>query len=77
MTNGRPPDSAPWGYTQIVHRAILQRVSYREYINHFAHSDSLFIEDCKRQGVIPEQLAGLFCLHLDHSFAWYGTKTFL
>ena len=77
MTNARPPDNAPWGYTQIVHRSLLQRVSYREHVNHFAHTDNLFIEDCKRQGVIPEQLAELFCLHLDHSFAWYGTKAFL
>ena len=73
----RPPDNAPWGYSQIVHRSTLQRVPYPEQFDHFAHSDSLFIQDCKRHGVMPRPIEGLVCLHLDHPFAWYGTDIFL
>lgn len=73
----RGPESAPWGYTQIVHRSIFQRIRYREGINHFAHSDGHFIEDCRRHQVTPKQLDGLYCLHMDHPFAWYGTNAFL
>ncbi len=73
----RAPDNQPWGYTQIVHRSTLERVPYREQINHFAHSDSLFIQDCKRRRILPAQVEGLFCLHLDHPFSWYGTNAFL
>jgi hypothetical protein len=70
-------ENAPWGYTQIVHRSTFEKVRYREGINHFAHSDNLFVEDCKRQSIMPRQIEGLFCLHLDHPFSWYGTNTFL
>lgn len=73
----RAPDNQPWGYTQIVHRSTLERIPYREQVNHFAHSDSLFIQDCKRRQILPTQVEGLFCLHLDHPFSWYGTKLFL
>lgn len=73
----RPPDNAPWGYTQIVHRAVLERIPYREDMNHFAHSDLHFAAECKRHAITPLQLDGLFCLHLDHPFAWYGTGGFL
>jgi glycosyltransferase involved in cell wall biosynthesis len=73
----RKPDHDPWGYTQIVSRSTLERVPYREQVNHFAHSDSLFIQDCARRRIFPAPVDGLFCLHLDHPFAWYGTKAFL
>jgi hypothetical protein len=73
----RAPDSVPWGYTQIVHRSTLDLFAYREHINHFAESDNVFIEDCLRHGIWPSQVPGLFCLHLDHPFAWYGTDRFL
>ena len=73
----RAPDNEPWGYTQIVSRSTLERSPYREQVNHFAHSDSLFIQDCKRLRILPVPVEGLFCLHLDHPFAWYGTNAFL
>lgn len=73
----RGPDNAPWGYTQIVHRSVMERVRYREDINHFAHSDMVFIESCKHLRVLPLQVEGLVCLHMEHAFAWYGTNTFL
>jgi hypothetical protein len=75
--NAREPENAPVGYTQIVHRSTLGRVRYREGVNNFAHSDLMFVEDCRRRGIIPEQIDGLLCLHLDHPFAWYGTTIFL
>jgi hypothetical protein len=75
--NPRGPDNAPWGYTQIVHRSVMERVRYREDINHFAHSDMVFIESCKRLRVMPRQIEDLVCLHMEHDFAWYGTNAFL
>jgi hypothetical protein len=73
----RAPENAPWGYTQIVHRSTFTRVRYREDLNHFAHSDGIFTQDCLRHGITPRQIEGLFCLHLDHPFSWYGTDAFL
>jgi len=73
----RPAENVPWGYTQIMERATLDLVRYREDLNHFAHSDSQFIEDCKRRGIVPEQVEGLFCLQLDHPLGLYGSHTFL
>ena len=75
--NPRGPDNAPWGYTQIVHRSVMERARYREDINHFAHSDMAFIRSCKRLRVLPRQVEGLVCLHMEHAFAWYGTNAFL
>ena len=75
--NPRGPENAPWGYTQIVHRTVIERIRYRENFNHFAHADTGFVDDCKRYRVLPQQIDGLVCLHLDHPFSWYGTKTFL
>ncbi len=66
-----------WGYTQIVHRSTLERLRYTEEFNHFAHSDGVFAEACKRAGVRPRKIPGLFCLHLDHPFSWYGSEMFL
>jgi glycosyl transferase family 2 len=66
-----------WGYTQIVHRSTLAQLRYTEEFNHFAHSDGMFAEACKRIGVKPRQIPGLFCLHLDHPFSWYGSEMFL
>jgi glycosyltransferase involved in cell wall biosynthesis len=73
----RPPENSPWGYTQIAHRSTFEKVRYREEFNHFAHSDGIFVEDCKRHSITARQVEGLVCLHLDHPFSWYGTNTFL
>jgi hypothetical protein len=73
----KAPENEPWGYTQIVHRSTTERVFYREDYDHFAHSDMAFIQDCIRHGILPKQIPGLFCLHLEHPFAWYGTDLFL
>jgi len=75
--NARPVDTSPWGYTQIFNRSTLERVRYCENVNHFAHTDEMFVEACKRQGITVQLLDGMFCLHLDHPFAWYGTNIFL
>ncbi|HNS02250.1 MAG TPA: glycosyltransferase [Anaerolineae bacterium] len=73
----RPDDNAPWGYTQIAHRSLFSRLRYSERVNHFARSDDMFVEECKRHGLELRQIPGLFCLHLDHPFAWYGAESFL
>jgi len=73
----RPPERQPWGYTQIVHRSALGRARYTSAVNHFATSDEVFVADLRRRGIAPELLPGLYCLHLDHAFAWYGTDRFL
>jgi hypothetical protein len=70
-------EKAPWGYTQIVHRSVLKRVRYPEQFNHFAHSDGLFVDACKRYQMSLTPIAGLICLHLEHPFSWYGTQGFL
>jgi len=75
--SGPPPENFPWGYTQIVRRAVFEHLRYPESFNHFAHSDGEFIERCKRAGLTPEQVPGLGCLHLEHPFAWYGNSQFL
>jgi hypothetical protein len=74
-----PPaqDRAPWGYSQLVPRAALEAVHYREDVNHFAHTDEAFAADCRRLGYAPSEMEGLLCLHLDHPFSWYGTTGFL
>lgn len=76
-TNAQAAENYPWGYTQIIHRSALGRMRYREDFNHFAHSDGAFLEECLRQGITTRQVEGLFCLHLDHPFSWYGTGIFL
>jgi hypothetical protein len=73
----RPADNAPWGYTQIAHHSLFARLRYSERVNHFARSDDMFVEECKRLGVDIRQAPGLFCLHLEHPFAWYGAPGFL
>ncbi|NTU85461.1 MAG: glycosyltransferase family 2 protein, partial [Chloroflexales bacterium] len=75
--HGRAPDAAPWGYTQIIHRSLIESLGYREHVNHFAHTDEIFVAECRRRGIKPEPVPDLFCLHLHHPFAWYGTNTFL
>lgn len=67
----------PWGYTQIVHRSTWDRIPYRQDINHFAHSDDIFAQECKRRNIQPVKMPGLFCLHLNHPFAWWGTESYL
>ncbi|HKV11214.1 MAG TPA: glycosyltransferase family 2 protein [Thermoanaerobaculia bacterium] len=67
----------PWGYCQIVHRSVLDRVRYREHVNAYSDSDNFFVADCVRSGVQPVRLEGLSCLHLVHPFAWGGTNDFL
>ena len=76
-TPPRHPERAPWGYTQIVPREVLEQHPYHEGFNHFAHSDGMFVEACRRRRLTPEPVSGLFCLHLDHPFSWYGTEMFL
>jgi hypothetical protein len=39
--------------------------------------DLQFITDCQARGLPIEQIPDLFCLHLAHPFAWYGTTAFL
>jgi hypothetical protein len=73
----RPHENAPWGYTQVVPRSVFARAHYSEAFNHFAHSDTHFVEACRKHGLPAEQIPGLFCLHLDHPFAWYGNPEFL
>jgi hypothetical protein len=77
VADGRGPENAPWGYTQIVHRSVVNSVGYCEHINHFAHCDDVFVQECRRRRIQPEQVPGLFCLHLHHPFAWYGTDVYL
>ncbi len=67
----------PWGFTQIVHRRVFEQIRYSEGVNHFARTDEMFVDDCRRHQISPKQLQGLFCLHIEHPFAWYGTKYFL
>lgn len=70
-------ENGPWGFTQIVHRRVFERIRYSEEVNHFARTDEIFVNDCRRHKISPKQLQGLFCLHIEHPFAWYGTKYFL
>jgi hypothetical protein len=68
------PDVGPYGFTQIVHRSVFNRIRYREDVNHFAHTDDQFAANCRRIGLRQERVQGLYCLHLVHPFAWYGTN---
>ena len=77
LNHGREPDNRPWGYTQIARRSTFERMPYREDMNHFSHADGLFAEECRQIGILPEQIDGLYCLHMYHPFAWYGTTRFL
>jgi hypothetical protein len=70
-------ENAPWGYTQIAHRSVWERIPYSEQVNHFAHSDELLVRECNRKRIRLEQIAGLYCLHMHHPFAWYGTDAYL
>jgi hypothetical protein len=74
---GRGSQTEPWGYTQIVRRETFQAHRYTGAMNHYAHSDGKFIDDCRRAGVPPEPVPGLVCLHLDHPFSWFGTREML
>jgi Glycosyl transferase family 2 len=71
-----PPDHYPWGYTQIVPRQLLLDIPYREDMPHFAHSDGAFVDACRRGGIQSSAVEGLYCLHLDHPFAWFGTEAY-
>ncbi len=70
------PEHYPWGYTQIVPRQLLLDIPYREDMQHFAHSDGAFVDACRRRGVEPSPVSGLYCLHLGHQFAWFGTEAY-
>jgi glycosyltransferase involved in cell wall biosynthesis len=75
---GGPVDCTPWGYTQIVHRSVMERRPYRELTSaQFSAVDNIFMIECGRLGVHPMRIPGLTCLHLHHPFAWYGTDTAL
>jgi hypothetical protein len=71
------PDIYPWGFTQIIHRSHLDRIRYREDLDHFAGSDGSFLDDCRAAGLRETRLEGVMCLHLNHPFAWYGTNVYL
>jgi Glycosyl transferase family 2 len=70
-------DRSPWGYAQLVPREILRSVRYREDVDHYAHTDEIFVSECQRRGLTTQFLENLICLHLEHPFAWYGTNQFL
>jgi hypothetical protein len=70
-------DRSPWGYAQLIPRELLQSVRYREDVDHYAHTDEFFITACTKRGFAPKFFDGLFCLHLEHPFSWYGTGQFL
>jgi hypothetical protein len=74
--DGAEPEHYPWGYTQIVPRQLLLDIPYREDIRHFAHSDGAFVDACRRRGIKPSPVEGLYCLHLAHPFAWFGTEAY-
>jgi hypothetical protein len=73
----RGDDEAPWGYSQLIPREAFEQARYREDVNHFAHTDESFTEECRRNGYPPRALTNLVCLHLHHAFAWDGTDGFL
>jgi hypothetical protein len=70
-------DSYPWGYTQIVHRSLAERIHYREDVDNFSTSDGEFLNACRARSVPFRRIDGLACLHLHHPFAWYGTHLYL
>ena len=70
-------ETGPWGFTQIVHRRVFEQIRYSEGVNHFARTDDIFVDDCLRHQIGLKQVEGLFCLHIEHPFAWYGTNYFL
>lgn len=74
--DARAPQHYPWGYTQIVPRQLLLDIPYREDMRHFAHSDGAFVDACRQRGIEPSPVAGLYCLHLNHPFAWFGTEAY-
>jgi predicted O-methyltransferase YrrM len=76
-TGPRGPHCEAWGYCQIVHRSAAERVRYSSRVQNFASTDLQFAEGCRAIGVHPSRVPGLVCLHLDHPFAWYGTRDFL
>ena len=71
------PEKYQWGYTQIVHRAVFQDIRYAENLNSFSQTDGLFAEACQARNIIPQPIEGVFCLHLEHPFSWYGTNIYL
>lgn len=70
------PHSETWGHCQILPRTVAKRVRYCERTRHFAHTGVRFAEDCRAAGLQPRRIPGLLCLHLEHPFAWYGTREF-
>jgi hypothetical protein len=75
--SAKPPDHAPLGYSQIVHRSTLERLRYQERFDNFGGSDLTFVDDCRDAGIKVRPIDGLVCLHLDHPFSWFGTDRFL
>lgn len=70
-------DSHPWGYTQLMHRSLAERIHYREDVDNFSTSDGEFLNACRARNVPFRRIDGLACLHLHHPFAWYGTNLYL
>jgi hypothetical protein len=73
------PDSnvVPWGYCQLAHRSVFERIRYREDVDSFSNSDIVFVETCAANGVLATPFDGLTCLHLVHPWAWQGTPHLL
>jgi len=44
-------ENGPWGFTQIVHRRVFEQIRYSEGVNHFARTDDIFVDDCRRHRI--------------------------
>jgi len=60
-----------------VPRELLAMVKYSEALNHYAHTDGMFVTACRAAGAAVERLPHVECLHLSHDFAWYANDGFL
>ena len=67
----------PWGYCQLFHRSVFDRIGYREDVESFSNSDITFVEHCAANGVRSAPIDGLTCLHMVHPWAWQGTTQLL
>lgn len=70
-------NAVPWGYCQVAHRSVFQRIRYREDIDSFSNSDIVFVQTCAANGVRATPFEGLTCLHMVHPWAWQGTAHLL
>jgi hypothetical protein len=56
---------------------VATQVRYCSRTRHYAHTDVRFAAECADRGAAPTRVPGLACLHLEHPFAWYGTRDYL